>query len=115
MREYNSEMKISAIEKDLRNSMVAELTEFLKSKYETVVMVGSNKIGVVAATYIDEDGFPQDITVVVQPTVKKWYDKEKTSEKGRDVKAYDLYGEAEAYEFDKANKKMGRPKEKEEE
>ena len=110
MREYNSEMKISAIKNDLRNSMVAELKEFLESKYETVEMVGSNKIGIIAATYTDEDGFVHDMAVVIQPTVKNFYDKDSTKENGRDVVAYDLFEEAEAYELDKSCKKMGRPK-----
>lgn len=110
MREYNSEQKISAIQKDLRTSITAELVEFLKSKYDTVEMVGSNKIAIVAATYTDADGFVMDIPVVVQPTVKSWYDKAATSEKGRDVKAYDIFEEAEAYKDEKKDKKMGRPK-----
>ena len=34
--EYNSSMKISAIKKDMRISLMNEIEEFLKSKYECV-------------------------------------------------------------------------------
>lgn len=113
MKEYNSEMKVSAIKNDLRSSMVAELKEFLKSKYETVEMVGSNKIGVVAGVYTDEDGFAHDMAIVVQATVKNFYDKASEKENGRDVVAYDLYEEAETYKFEQESKESKKSKKEE--
>lgn len=111
MREYDSTMKISAIKNDARETLVNEILEFLNEKYETVMKVASNEIGVVVGTFTDEDGFSHDIVDTVKVTTKSWYSKETG---GRDVKEYDLFDEADNYAKeveDKKNKKKKGDKE----
>lgn len=105
MREYNSEMKISAIRRDARESLLNEIVEFLKSKGYEVAQIKSNEVGVVIGTYEDEDKFLHDVVDVVKVTSKPFYSKEAVTENGRDVVEYDLLTEAEDYEIEKnANK-----------
>lgn len=44
-------MKISEIKRDMRISLMNELEEFLKTKYELVGKVSANQIGVAMGTY----------------------------------------------------------------
>ena len=114
MREYNAEMKISAIRRDARESLLNEIIEFLKGKGYEMAQVKSNEVGVVIGTYEDEDKFLHDVVDVVKVTSKPFYSKEATTEEGRDVVEYDLLTEAEDYEIEKNSKKNSKKNKKSE-
>lgn len=95
--EYNSSMKISAIKKDMRISLMNEIEEFLKSKYECVGQISANKIGVVVGTYTDTDGFTSDTCCTVHIEAKPFYDKDsyikEDGKASRAIKTFDLLTE----------------------
>lgn len=68
-------MKISEIKKDMRETMISEIQEFLKNKYEDYGMVGNNTIGVAMGTYKDQDGFINDTCCEIVVRAKPFYDK----------------------------------------
>ena len=102
MKEYNSTMKISVIKKDMRETVMQDIMEFLKKKYPTVGLVGSNTIGVAMGTYLDEGNFPSDTCCEVKISAKPFYSKDEyineKGQKGREIKFYDLATLMENYE-----------------
>lgn len=103
MRDYNG-MKISEIKNNARTSVLNEVMNFLKTKYDTVEQVSNNKVAIAAGTIDDNDGCPMDIPVVIKVSCLSWYDKKAQTDNGRDVVRYDIYEEAQAYKNDmKAN------------
>lgn len=98
-------MKVTEIRKEVRKTLTQELMEFLSQKYTTVA-ISEQEIGVVVGTLVDEDGFTQEIPATVKIISKSWYDKPKTSDKGRDVKRFDMYEEAEAFKQEQEMKKQ---------
>lgn len=86
MKQYNSSMKISEIKKDMRVSLMKEIEDFLKTKYEIVGQVSGNEIGVAVGTYNDE-GFVNDTACLVKVVAKPFYFKE-TEQK--EIEAYDI-------------------------
>ena len=69
-------MKISEIKKDMRETLIAEIQEFLKNKYEDYGMVGNNTIAVAMGTYKDSDGFLNDTCCEIVVRAKPFYDKD---------------------------------------
>lgn len=102
MKEYNSTMKISGIKRDMRETLIQEIMDFLKQKYSIVGLVGSNTIGVAMGTYYDEGNFPSDTCCEVKVSAKPFYSKDEyineKGEKGREIKFYDLKTLMENYE-----------------
>lgn len=102
----------TAMRNKIRVDMTDVLKEFLEEKFEDtegdVLQVGTNEIAVCVAIAEDADGFPCDVNMVVRAETKPHLNS--VGAKGREVKAYDRFEEAEAYEDElkaKAAKKKG--------
>lgn len=102
----------TAMRNQIRSDMTNLLFEFLKSKFEDeegdVLQVGTNEIAVCVAVATDKDGFSHDVNMVIKAEAKPHLDS--VGAKGREVKAYDRFEEAEAYEDElkaKAAKRKG--------
>lgn len=94
MKTYDSNMKISTIKKDMRETIIAEIQEFLHNKYENYGMVSANTIGVAMGTYEDSDGFINDTCCEITVRAKPFYDKaaqiKENGELGREINTYNL-------------------------
>lgn len=90
--------KISEIKAEARQLVRDEMLEFLKTKHERVEPIGNTEIGIVVGTAPDDDGWTQDVVVVAKITAKPWYGRDKSSEKSREVKRFDLDAASGGYE-----------------
>lgn len=95
--------KKSQVQDKVQEEFFNALREFLESRYTEVRQVGNADLGVVVGSAKDDDGFTNDVVVVVHGTVKHWYDQKRTYKgEEKDIPRYDLEESAEEYENDPA-------------
>ncbi len=109
--DFTNEKKVSVIKNQARQAVLNDLYDFLKERYERVGKVESNQVALVVGVACDDDGYSQDVVVVLNATTKPWYDREINS-KGvkleRPVSRYIFDEEVERYNLD--NKAKDAPK-----
>ena len=109
--DFTNEKKVSVIKAQARQAVLNDLYDFLKERYERVGKVGSNQVALVVGVAKDDDGYEQDVIVVLDATTKSWYDR-KVNDKGeplaRPVSRYIFDEEIEKYNLD--NKAKDAPK-----
>ena len=102
MKEYNTSMKISQIKADMRQTIMDDIADYLKTKYPVVGLVNSNVLSVAMGTYYDEGNFPNDTCCEIKISAKPFYSKDKSiNDKGqetREIKFYDIKTQIENYE-----------------
>ena len=103
----------TAVKAQARIDVMAVITNALRTAYgdDNVAKVGSNEYGVVVGQVLDKDGFPADVTVTVEPTVKEW-ESRKTDK--RTYEQFILADAADAYAIEVKEKEEKKEKERQE-
>jgi hypothetical protein len=99
-------MKTSAIYKEVRQMLSEDVLEYFSQKYERAARISNTEIAVVVGTFIDEDGFTQDVCGILKAQSKPFYSK--TENVKREVQKFDIDDAIEEYEMDIAVKEKNR-------
>ena len=68
--DFTNEKKVSVIKNQARQAVLNDLYDFLKERYERVGKVESNQVALVVGVAKDDDGYSQDVVVVLNATTK---------------------------------------------
>lgn len=96
------EEKVSVVKEKARQTIINDIMEFLKERYEDARFTASNEIGVKVGCAKDEEGGASDLIVSIKCSTRNWYNKMDCK---RPVERYVLEDEAKAYEDEVAAKK----------
>lgn len=91
-------MSTSAIYKEVRQMLSDDFLEYLSQKYERAARISNTEVAVVVGTFVDEDGFTQDVCGVCKASSKPFYSK--SEDLKREVKKFDIDDEVEAFNAD---------------
>jgi hypothetical protein len=106
--DFTEEEKISVVKEKARQTVINDLIEYLKERYDMVGLTNSNQIAIVVGQAKDQDGFNSDVCTTIKVSCESWYDKtvnDKGEELKRPVSKFDFEEEIEAYKAEVAAKK----------
>lgn len=99
-------MGVNAIKNEGKKMVIDYLKEVLNERFDTVKQIGTGELAVIIGYVRDEDGWQQEVPLVVKTISKPFYSK--TEGLTREVRQFDIFEEANAYEKEqkiKADKK----------